>query len=83
MMTLVYPPWTSRYLSASSEKSLRITEGPRTKEAALLRARRSPCFPKVIIRSTNPRTSLALASVVLIRSCKRREEAMLRNIAMR
>src|SRR5437867_3679315 len=64
----VYPPDRSAYHGAIVANSLRTTSGRVTKRATCLRAPKSPRLAKVIMRSARRRVSLALATVVSIRS---------------
>lgn len=79
----VYPPARSLNLPATSLNNFVTTALLRRKDSARRRAGRVPSFPSVIIRSVNPRTSFALASVVSIRSWSRREVTIFRNSAHR
>ncbi len=80
---LVYPPGRSLNRAATSLNSLETTSLLRRKLSARRRAGNDPSLPSVIMRSVNPRISLALASVVSIRSCSRSEVTRLLNNAHR
>src|SRR5205085_4554632 len=64
----VYPPARSVYQGAMVVNSFAVIAGFMTKRATCRRAARSPCLPNVIIRSARRRASLALATVVSMRS---------------
>lgn len=69
LRTLVYPPSLRAYLGAMTSKSLRRASSVRMILAAWRRAWRLPRLPRVTTLSANRRNSLALATVVWIRSC--------------
>lgn len=83
LMILVYPPDRSLNRAATSLKSFETTILLRRNPRARRLAGRVPSLPNVIIRSVNPRISLALAPVVSIRSCSNNEVTKFLNNAPR
>lgn len=79
----VYPPGRSLNRPATSLKSFETTALLRRNVRARRRAGKVPSFPRVIMRSVNPRISFALASVVSIRSWSKRDVTRFRNNAHR
>jgi len=79
----VYPPGRSLKRPATSLNSFDTTALLRRNPRARRRAGSVPSFPRLIMRSVNPRISLAFASVVSIRSWSSKDVTRLRNRAQR